>query len=963
MTSFNKKASVWSVFIFLFMLVPLDSAQNASAQNTAAEKGSIIGTIIDGDFGDTMIGANVVVDDGTLRGTTTDMNGYFEINNLAAGSYDIRISFIGYNTAVVTDIEVVAGERTRIEVTLEPESFDLGEVVVEARMILNNESTLLRERQKAGAVSDAISAESISRSGSSNAADAMEKVTGASVIDGKYVYVRGLGDRYASTQMNGIELPSSDPDKKSVHFDLFPSEMLDNIVTIKTFTPDKPGNFSGGLVDIGTKSYPDELNVKFSFSSSANTKTHFGSDFLAMPGADFGLNASAGSTFDLPSILTPNELNLPSVVRARRDATLAATLDAASKAFNSNMVGTTATAPVNTKAALTIGNRVDLFKRPLGFVVSASYSNSASGYNDGDIGRYSYSGTVLTPDVLFNEVKGTEETSVGLLATSNYKLSGNHEIGATGMFSRNAESQTRFQIGTWPKEFGTEPGLLFVNNALKYSERDLYSGQLRGKHYFPFLAKSTLEWSGALSSTTQNEPDTRFFAYTERTDPAGVSYSASSSGFSDPSRYFRDLTEESSSVQMDLSFPIKSWTGASGNIKVGSSQQKADRSFNERIFVYSLGVPFTGDSREFFGQENLGILSFDDNRNQYAFGNTIRDGSKKRNNYTGDQTISGSYAMLELPVTDWMRVVAGVRLESTDITVVSQDSTVQQGLINENDVLPSVNLVFPVSRTMNIRAAFTKTLARPTFREIAPFSSFDFILGNYRIGNPDLELTRITNYDLRWEWFRNPGEILAMSVFYKNMDNAIEEVIIGGTNGQLQYQNVDQATILGAEIEFRSTLSGIPLPAFDHLSLGLNTSFIRSTVDIAETELAVRQAIDPDASSTRDLQGQSPFIVNADLTFDHPEKQITSSLYFNVFGQRLSSVSLGGTPDVFERPSPQLDYTLSKGLGRGWGAKLSVKNVLNSAFEQTYRFGGEDFTYYSYNKGRSFSLGFTYQPF
>ena len=236
-------------------------------------------------------------------------------------------------------------------------------------------------------------------------------------------------------------------------------------------------------------------------------------------------------------------------------------------------------------------------------------------------------------------------------------------------------------------------------------------------------------------------------------------------------------------------------------------------------------------------------------------------------------------------------------------------------------------------------------------------------MGNYRIGNPDLELTRITNYDLRWEWFRNPGEILAMSVFYKNMDSAIEEVIIGGTNGQLQYQNVDQATILGAEIEFRSTLSGIPLPAFDHLSLGLNTSFIRSTVDIAETELAVRQAIDPDASSTRDLQGQSPFIVNADLTFDHPEKQITSSLYFNVFGQRLSSVSLGGTPDVFERPSPQLDYTLSKGLGRGWGAKLSVKNVLNSAFEQTYRFGGEDFTYYSYNKGRSFSLGFTYQPF
>jgi hypothetical protein len=954
MTSLRKRTSFGSILLFLFFLVSAASAQT----------GSLVGTIIDGDFGDTLIGANVALDDGSLRGTTTDLNGYFEIKNLSPGTYDIRISYIGYVTAIVTDLVVTSGEKTRIEVTLEPESFDLGEVVVEARMILNNESTLLRERQKSSSVSDAISAETISRSGSSNAADAMEKVTGASVIDGKYVYVRGLGDRYSTTQMNGIELPSSDPDKKSVHFDLFPSEMLDNIVTIKTFTPDKPGSFSGGLVDIGTKSYPEELTVKLSFSSSANTKTHFGSDYLTMPGANIGVIASSGSSFDLPGQLVSDDLNLPSAVRARRNVDLATQLDAASKAFNPYMEGTTTTAPMNTKASLTVGNQVDVFNRKLGFVLSASHSHSASGYNDGDIGRYSFSGTVLTPDVLFNDVKGTEEVSLGLLSTFNYKLAQNHEIGATGMFSRNAESQARFQVGTWPKEFGNEPGLLFVNNALKYSERDLYSGQLRGKHFLPFLAKSTIEWSGALSSTTQEEPDTRFFAYTERTDEEGnVGYSASSSGFSDPSRYFRDLQEDASSIQADLSVPFDSWTGKEGLMKFGVSRQAADRSFNERIFVYSLGVPYTGQSQSFFGPESLGIIDFDETRNQYSFGNTIRDGSKTRNNYTGDRTVTGSYAMVELPLASWVRVIGGVRFESTDLTVASQDSTVQQGLINDSDVLPSVNLVFPVSKKMNVRAAFTKTLARPTFREIAPFSSFDFILGNYRIGNPDLELTRITNYDLRWEWFRKPGEIVAMSVFYKDMQDAIEEVIIGGTNGQLQYQNVDQATILGAEIEFRSTLSSIPVGLFKRMSLGLNTSFIKSNVDIAETELAVRKAINPDASSRRDLQGQSPFIVNTDLTYENAEKQFTGALYFNVFGQRLSSVSLGGAPDVFERPSPQLDMTLSKGFVRGWSAKLSVKNVLNSAFEQTYRFEGQDYTYYSYNKGRSFSLGFSYSPF
>lgn len=236
MTQSVKKASFWAVFTLLlctFQTVIAQSGSIAQAENTAqtnsrAETGSIVGTVVDGDFGGSLIGATVVLDKDAMRGTTTDLNGYFELPKLQPGSHDIRISYIGYQTLFVTNIEVVAGEKTRIEVTLEPESFDLGELVVEARMILNNESTLLRERQKAGAVSDAISAEFISRSGSSNAADAMNKVTGASVVDGKYVYVRGLGDRYSTTQMNGIELPSSDPDRKAVHFDLFPSEMLDN---------------------------------------------------------------------------------------------------------------------------------------------------------------------------------------------------------------------------------------------------------------------------------------------------------------------------------------------------------------------------------------------------------------------------------------------------------------------------------------------------------------------------------------------------------------------------------------------------------------------------------------------------------------------------------------------------------------------------------------------------------------
>ena len=941
--------------VFLFVFLPF---------TVFGQSGTIAGTVIDGDFGDTLIGANVVINDGTLRGTTTDLNGYFEISDLETGGYDVKISYVGFNTVLVKDIEVSVDETTLIEVTLEPQSFDLGEVVVEARMILNNESTLLRERQKASGVSDAISAESISRSGSSNAADAMEKVTGATVVDGKYVYVRGLGERYSSTLLNGVELPSSDPDKKAVHFDLFPAGMLDNIVTLKTFTPDKPGNFSGGLVDIATKTYPEALSVKMSVSSTVNSNTHFGSDFLTAPGTDIGFLAESNASMTLPSVLETDELQIPSSVRARRDSDLAALLDQASNAFSSHMVGITSSATANTKKSITIGNQADLLNRPLGFVISLTQSHSSSGYGGGEIGRYSYTGTILTPDVLFDDMKGSEEVSVGGMANFNYRLSPNHELGLNGMYTRTTESEARFQKGVWPKELGDEEGLFFVNNALQLTERKLNTVQFRGKHFIAPLGNTSIEWSTAFSQTRQDEPDTRFFAYTERElEDGDLSYSASSSGFSDPSRYFRSLTEDAQNFQIDLTTPFKSWSGRGANLKVGFAHNSANRDFSERIFIYKPNIRYDGNPDIFFGPESLGIIDFDEDRGRYTFGNTIREGSKTRNNYKGDRTIVGGYAMTEIPVTNWLKIVAGARFESTDISVESADTSIEAGTLDNTDILPSVNLTFPISNKMNVRTAFTKTLARPTFREIAPFSSFDFILGNFRIGNPELSRTRITNYDLRWEWFRKPGEIIAFSLFYKDMQDAIEQVIIGGTNGQLQFQNVDQARIRGIEMEFRSGLSAIPLPGFDQMGLGLNTSIVDSEVDIALSELFVRQAIDPDASSTRELQGQSPIIVNADLTYDNPDKSTVAALYFNVFGRRLSNVSLGGTPDVYERPSPRLDFTLTKGLIRDWKVKLSMKNLLDSAFEQTYRFQGEDFTYFRYRKGRSYSIGFTYEPF
>ncbi|MBT8399587.1 MAG: TonB-dependent receptor [Rhodothermia bacterium] len=933
----------------------------AQGQSSKAASGTVTGIIVDGATGETLIGANVVLE-GTLIGATTDLDGRYTITAVPEGLHSLVFSYIGYTPQTVRNVEVKGGEVTRIDLALSPETVGMEEVIVEARAIRNNEAVLLKDRQKALAVSDAISAEAISKSGSSNAADAMEKVTGASVVGGKYVYVRGLGERYSSTHLNGAEMPSADPDRKAVQFDLFPANLLDNIVTVKTFTPDKPGNFSGGLVDISTKAFPEELDVKFSAKTSFNSGTHFGNDFLTYPGGSTDWLGIDDGSRGLPSLLSDPTLVIPSAQRARRDADLASTLDAVSKSFNSVMSPLASTAPTNSSYSLSIGSRTDLIRRPLGFVVSLTYNRSASSYDNGKTGRYSFTGSDLATDLNLNDALGSQEISWGGIANLSYQFSPRHEMGLNTLYSRSAESTARIQEGLWPKELGDDPNSIRTNRYLLYTEREMYSFQLRGKHSFPSLAGTSVEWNASNARTLQDEPDRRFFASTRRIIGTNEVLSASSSGFSDPSRYFRNLDENTQNAKLDISVPFKNWTGTKARIKIGGAVQSADRDFRERVFSYSSSpdIRFEGNPEGYFATGNMGIVAVDTLRKRFEFGHVISDDSKLRNNYDGSRDINALYAMIELPITRAFKLVGGARIETTDIRVASQDSSVGIGQLDRSDILPSVNAVYSIGEDMNLRAAYTKTLARPTFREIAPFESFDFTVGDFRIGNPELDRTRITNYDLRWEWFTRPGEIIAVSLFYKDLDNPIEEAIVCGTNGQLQYQNVDRASVYGAELEVRSALDFV-WDRLSNFSTGVNFSLVKSEVDIPEGELVARQAVNSDIGDSRELQGQSPYILNADLSYDNQKSGTSVGAFFNVFGRRLSNVSLGGTPDVFERPSPQLDLSTSQRLHRNWSVNASIKNVLNTSRKWSHLFEGDEFVYQEYNKGQTFSLGVTFR--
>lgn len=939
----------------------------------AQQKGEITGIVVDGDFGEPMIGANVFID-GTTMGAATDIEGRYTISNVAGGEYTVVFSMIGYAKKSVTNVKVESGKVVKLDITMSMESIQTDEVVITAKSVQDSEAGLLIKRQKSVSVSDAISAEQISRTGSSDAADAVKQVVGASVVDGKYVFVRGLGERYSATQLNGAELPSSDPDKKAFQLDLLPANLLENITTIKTFTPDKPGNFSGGIVDVGTKNFPEKFTFSLSTGASYNTQTTGNDGYLTYSGGNTDWLGYDDGTREIPAVLNGDVQTINPVV-ARFDADKAQQLDTYSKAFNNTMDIGKETAPVNNSFSLSIGNKVATGEESsFGYLGSFTYGRNFSFYENGEIGRYTLTGVSteeLNNELLLNDNKATTEASLGGLVSAAYNITSEHQVGGNVFYSRSGTQTTRYQYGKWPHQFGVDDPRTVYNRVLEYQERDIVSYQLRGDHYLPFMLNSQFDWSAAFATTNQNEPDRRLiFSYENPQDDGTTTYNIVGSNFDDPSRYFRKLTDNANTFQANLAIPFEQWSGLKSKLKIGGYYQESDRAFEERIFSYNIPNNFVindvnGDLTQLFSNEYNGITEVDSSgsRTRYYFGNTIEDISKPKNNYDADQTISAYYGMLELPILKNFKLIGGARYEVTEMNVVSKDTTKDKGLIDEKDLLPSLNLVYQLSENMNLRFAATKTLARPNFREKAPFASKDFVNGVEVVGNPNLKRTLIENLDLRWEWFMRPGEIAAVSFFYKNLRNPIEIGYDEGSTAANQivtYTNVDLAILKGIEVEFRNRLDYIH-PALSDFSIGGNLSLIDSRIDIPTDELASRRAIDSTASGTRDLQGQSKVIFNLDLSYVNYDFGTSVNLHYNIFSERLAQITAGINPDVYEQPTPTLDLNASQDLPYNFQLKLGVRNLLNAEYKQIYRHNGQEYIYQSYTRGRTVSLGVSYK--
>ncbi len=989
------KAASFTMRLALLMIMLFSGMTALAADVPKAPVGKISGTVIDHGNGEALIGVTLLIQ-GTSMGAQTDLDGHYTVKDVPAGVYSVHVSSVGYGGMILTDVVVTEGKVTTLDISLIPETVELKGIVVKEKAVKNTEAALLKKRSESNTVSDAISAEDISKSGSSNAAEAMSKITGASIIGGKYVYIRGLGDRYASTNLNGSPLPSPDLDKQGVPMDLIPSGLLDNIVIDKTFTPDKAGDFAGGSADLSTKDFPSERTLSLTVGSSYNSITTGSTDFLTTDGSSTDWLGYDNGYRDVPAYIENHpELqqkagNNPGFIDiAEGDSInmeLAYYMDTASRAFSPVMVPSQRKAPVDQSYALSYGDQVSIASRPLGIVAGLSYSHKFRMYDNGFEGDYKAGGTHPTRYTVSHELvdsKSTEDVLWGGLATLNYSMSPTSKVGASVMYTRNGTQEDRMLSGIAPEY--SDLDVTYRARTIGYTERKLYVFQLNGSHLaFPAPGGPTkLTWQVSLSRTNQNEPDWRsssdevyeHLAEDENGDyvwDGTYDYVLNPSRYERPIRVWRNTDESNDQYKADMVVPLSHAL----RFKTGAAYDTKDRTHRERRFIYAITdryKSYKGDIEKFYSDVGMrnGTYSREYQFNgvthyQFAYSNFLREDVELRNQYDGSQDVFGFYGMLETSLTHWLTFIGGGRFETTDMIAQSFDTTYDVGRINEDHWLPSVNFIFKLGEATNVRTSYGRTLARPSLREMAPFYSEPFGLGRKTSGNGMLKQTMIDNYDLRWEWFMRPGEVAAVSAFYKNFENPIE-MGFHGTNGGIQPQNANRARLWGMEFELRSHLDRAWYK-LRNFNVGGNLTLVHSEVKIPDEELADVHWYDPNAKDTRPMWGQSPYIVNADISYENFKRGTALSAFYNVFGKRMAFNAEFPTGDVYEQPRNQVDLMASQRLFGGPTLKFVAKNILNESAKFVHEKLGTpqddadgEHIYQQYDIGVTYSLSVSYQ--
>lgn len=915
----------------LHLFLQDQSALEKIRQQQSVQGGTLAGKVRDEKSGDDLIGANIFVVKTNL-GASTDIDGRYQIKKIPDGVYDVRISFLGYQTKLIAGVEIKKGEQTTLDISLqEDQGIQQQEVVISASAIKSGEGAMLAERKKAASIGDGISAEQMKRAPDATSGDALKRVPGVTIVDNKFVFVRGTSERYSNTILNGTAISGSEPEKKSFSFDMFPSNLLENIVIAKTFTPDVPGDFAGGNVQLSTVEFPEYFTVRADVNSGFNTKASL-KDFQSYDGGTRDWLGMDDGKRSIPK-------GIPADVS--KAALTPEALQTAGRLFQNNWkTSSTGKAPMNSGFDLSIGNAFDAFEESqFGFIAALTYKNSYT-YSqidrndyDADKTKFAYTGYKTSYSVLW-----------GGMANLTYKYNPFNKISLKNVYNRNADDEVNFLSGVdYDAPYDRQ------TTAIRYIERDVYSMQAGGEHVFTGLSGIQLQWRVSNSESNRNEPDYRRYSYVRdagTSDPYRIlmDYQAS---LKNGGRYYSTLKDIVRSYGADITIPAQEF-----RIKIGGLYEDKDRAFNSRLlgFVY----PFSGFD---FNLLYYSIDSIFAPQNIRPNGFHLAEYSSGFNNYSAAQATVSYYAMIDLPFVFFgqnFRFIGGSRVENVDQRVASMDfagTTPIRGGAKKIDILPSINLTWIVTDNTNLRLAYSNTVNRPELRELAPFTYYDFNTQTSIYGNPALKRALINNYDIRFEIFPRPGEIVSFSIFYKNIEDAIELASVPGSalGADRTYVNANKAKNYGYEIEFRQGLELFTEVLADFAVTG-NYSQVTSSVDVPTSGIGL-------GKTGRPLQGQSPYMINLGIMYGTLEYGLNASLMYNKFGERIAELATQYTEDIKEQPRDVLDLTITKSIGQNLEGKISVKDI----FSEPQIFTIADKIARKNTIGTVYSLGFSYK--
>jgi outer membrane receptor protein involved in Fe transport len=865
-----------------------------------AQNGKLVGKVFNSK-NQPMAGASVIAKD-TKFATQADVDGNFVLTLPANKQYDILVSYTGYETKTLPNVAVVAGQETNLDVALEFKANLAGVTVRSTAKKLETVNALIQYQKNTNTVAQVMSAEVIKRSPDRTTGEVLKRVPGTSVQDGKYLVVRGLSDRYNQAMLNGMLLSSTEPDRKTFSFDIFPAAMVDNIIINKAFVPELPGEWAGGLIQVNTKEIPSSNFFQMQIGTGFNSQT-IGNDFVRYEGGKYDAFGLDDAKRGLPGTSFP--------VKSAFNQMQPGDKTQYGKGFNNIWSTYNVAAPLNFSAQMSGGLNTTIFGKKVGFIAAVTYSKGNRRVNYTNK-FYSINGAQADVNFDFNNNKYSEDVLVGGLANLSIQLNANNKIGIKTLLNINASDYSILRTGS---DFESDPVL---GESIKASElafkSNIYSNtQLIGEHNFA-KAGMRLKWYGGFGLLDQYIPDQRRLQYNQSRATPGAPYLALISNTlsqKSGSRFFSNLSDYIYTAGGDLSKTFDLF-GEKQTIKGGYLFQVKDRLFDARPFSYFLERDNPTlralDETKIFALENIGPGKFQFDE---ISGNRFR--------YVANSILNAGYLQFDNSFKDF-RLVWGVRFENFDQVVGSMRRSDDRHVATEVlDVLPGLNLTYKLNEKTNIRLSASQTVIRPEFREIASFAFFDFELGATITGNPNLKRTKVTNVDLRYELYPRAGELFTVGAFYKYFQDPIELYFNQsgvGTSNTFNYLNASQAIGYGIELEFRKKLDMVT--ALKNFTVYGNVSYIQNKVEDATIRL------------DRPMQGQSPYVLNLGVQYDVEKLGLNTTILFNQIGRRILYVGNDQVPAIWENPRALLDFQVAKKLLKNKAEiRFSIADILN----------------------------------